>query len=45
MSNGRGGSVFRKTAPTLAWATYAWFASEAERLIVFNSPSPPIIGG
>jgi hypothetical protein len=33
----RGSAAFKKTAPNLAWGSYAWFASEPDKLIVFSS--------
>jgi hypothetical protein len=32
----RASSTFRKTVSSLAWGSYAWFASEPDRLIVFS---------
>jgi hypothetical protein len=32
----RGIQSFRKTVASLAWGTYAWFASEPEKLVVFS---------
>lgn len=40
----RGGSQFRKTANSLAWGSYAWFASEPDNLIVFSDKPLPIEG-
>ena len=40
----RGSATFRKTVGTLAWGSYAWFASEPERLIQFNEKASRIEG-
>jgi hypothetical protein len=32
----RSGSPFKKTVDSLAWGSYAWFASEPERLVIFS---------
>ena len=40
----RGSATFRKTVGTLAWGSYAWFASEPERLIQFNEKVTRIEG-
>ncbi len=36
----RGLPPFRKTAPELAWNSFAWFASEPEHIIVLREGSP-----
>lgn len=37
----RGAAPFRKTVSDLAWGSYAWFASEPDKLILFSDkPSP-----
>lgn len=36
---------FRKTVSSLAWGSYAWFASEPDRLVVFSIKPLPIQGG
>jgi len=41
----RGAGVFRKTVGSLAWGSYAWFASEPERLVVFAERVGRIGGG
>lgn len=40
----RAGQPFRKTVSSLAWGTYAWFASEPDRLIAFSAKPLPIEG-
>ena len=40
----RGSATFRKTVGTLAWGSYAWFASEPERLIQFSEKVKRIKG-
>ncbi|MEO1044108.1 MAG: BsuBI/PstI family type II restriction endonuclease [Pseudomonadota bacterium] len=40
----RGSTTFRKTVGTLAWGSYAWFASEPERLIEFSQSTKSISG-
>lgn len=40
----RGSATFRKTVGTLAWGSYAWFASEPERLIQFSEKVKRIEG-
>ena len=40
----RGSATFRKTVGTLAWGSYAWFASEPERLIEFSQGTKGIFG-
>jgi hypothetical protein len=41
----RASSTFRKTVSSLAWGSYAWFASEPDRLMVFSDQPLPIQGG
>lgn len=41
----RASPTFRKTVSTLAWGSYAWFASEPENLIVFSATPQQIEGG
>lgn len=41
----RGGAQFRRTANSLAWGSYAWFASEPDNLIVFSDKAIAITGG
>jgi hypothetical protein len=41
----RGGQPFRKTVSSLAWGSYAWFASEPDNLIVFSGKTFHIEGG
>jgi hypothetical protein len=41
----RGGQPFRKTVSSLAWGSYAWFASEPDNLIVFSGKPLQIEGG
>jgi len=36
---------FKKTVESLAWGTYAWFASEPDRLLVFAPEPVAIVGG
>ena len=31
--------AFKKTVPALSWGTYAWFASEPDKLIILKNPS------
>ncbi|OYR18549.1 bsuBI/PstI restriction endonuclease family protein [Brucella grignonensis] len=40
----RAGQPFRKTVSSLAWGSYAWFASEPDSLIVFSDKPLPIEG-
>lgn len=40
----RAGQAFRKTVGSLAWGSYAWFASEPDNLIVFSGRPLPIEG-
>jgi hypothetical protein len=35
---------FRRTVASLAWGSYAWFAAEPDRLVVFTE-TPSLIGG
>lgn len=35
---------FKRTADSLAWGTYAWFASEPDRLMILSSHSVPLTG-
>lgn len=41
----RASPTFRKTVSSLAWGSYAWFASEPDSLIVFSDQPLPIQGG
>ena len=41
----RASATFRKTVSSLAWGSYAWFASEPDNLIVFSGKPLPIEGG
>jgi len=41
----RGGQPFRRTVSSLAWGSYAWFASEPDNLIVFSGKPLQIVGG
>lgn len=41
----RASLTFRKTVSSLAWGSYAWFASEPENLIVFSATPQQIEGG
>jgi hypothetical protein len=41
----RASPTFRKTVGSLAWGSYAWFASEPENLIVFSATPQQIEGG
>ncbi|SNB79816.1 BsuBI/PstI restriction endonuclease C-terminus [Arboricoccus pini] len=41
----RAGQPFRKTVSSLAWGSYAWFASEPDNLIVFSGKPLQIEGG
>lgn len=41
----RASASFRKTVSSLAWGSYAWFASEPESLIVFSGQPLRIKGG
>ncbi len=41
----RAGQPFRKTVSSLAWGSYAWFASEPESLIAFSDKPFYIEGG
>lgn len=41
----RDAATFRKTVSSLAWGSYAWFASEPDRLIVFSANLLHIEGG
>lgn len=41
----RASPTFRKTVGSLAWGSYAWFASEPDNLIVFGDRPRPIEGG
>lgn len=38
----RGLAAFKRTAHTLAWGTYAWFASEPDKLIVLADEALPL---
>lgn len=40
----RGSPSFRRTVNSLAWGSYAWFASEPDRLIVFSDRKLSIEG-
>jgi hypothetical protein len=37
-------ATFRKTVSSLAWGSYAWFASEPDNLIVFSAKPVQIEG-
>lgn len=41
----RGSATFRKTVGTLAWGSYAWFASEPENLMALSIGPRPLEGG
>lgn len=41
----RASATFRKTVSSLAWGSYAWFASEPDNLIVFSGKPLKIVGG
>jgi len=41
----RDAAPFRKTVSSLAWGSYAWFASEPDRLVVFSGVPLQIEGG
>lgn len=41
----RGPPTFRRTVSSLAWGSYAWFASEPESLVVFSGRPLQIEGG
>lgn len=41
----RDAAPFRKTVSSLAWGSYAWFASEPDRLIVFSGKLLQLEGG
>lgn len=41
----RASATFRKTVSSLAWGSYAWFASEPDSLIVFSGTPLQIKGG
>lgn len=41
----RAGQPFRKTVSSLAWGSYAWFASEPDSLIAFSGKPLQIEGG
>jgi hypothetical protein len=38
----RGSSEFRKALPTLAWGTFAWFASEPDRIMRLDDTRPKL---
>lgn len=40
----RGSKAYRKTAPNLAWGSYAWFASEPDKLVILSA-TPQLITG
>lgn len=40
----RDSAPFRKSVSSLAWGSYAWFASEPEKLIVLHDKPESIIG-
>lgn len=40
----RGAQSFKKTVGGLAWGTYAWFASEPDKLIVLSNSPMPLVG-
>lgn len=41
----RASATFRKTVSSLAWGSYAWFASEPDNMIVLSGKPLPIQGG
>ncbi|HEY4546312.1 MAG TPA: BsuBI/PstI family type II restriction endonuclease [Pedomonas sp.] len=41
----RDATAFRKTVSSLAWGSYAWFASEPDSLVIFNDKPLQIRGG
>jgi len=41
----RGSATFRKTVGTLAWGSYAWFASEPDNLMALSVGPRPLEGG
>jgi len=41
----RASPTFRKTVSSLAWGSYAWFASEPDSLMVFSGKPMQIVGG
>lgn len=41
----RASQTFRKTVGSLAWGSYAWFASEPDSLVVFSAKPVAITGG
>lgn len=41
----RASATFRRTVSSLAWGSYAWFASEPEKLVIFSGKSLSIQGG
>jgi len=41
----RASQTFRKTVSSLAWGSYAWFASEPDSLMVFSGKPMQIVGG
>lgn len=40
----RSAGPFKKTVDSLAWGSYAWFAAEPERLVIFSDTSTKIAG-
>jgi len=40
----RSAAPFRKTVDSLAWGSYAWFASEPEKLIIFSDDAGLLTG-
>ena len=40
----RSAGPFKKTVDSLAWGSYAWFAAEPERLVVFSETSGGLHG-
>lgn len=40
----RSATPFKKTVSTLAWGSYAWFAAEPERLVVFSEATTTLTG-
>lgn len=38
----RSAGPFKKTVDSLAWGSYAWFAAEPERLVVFSEATVPL---
>ena len=40
----RSAGSFKKTVDSLAWGSYAWFAAEPERLVIFSEAPSPLSG-